>query len=64
MPIACLNAFISILTLSLTHLQLFALSATEIQAGNAKFTASAMLYPALNPEWYAAALEITNSPGL
>ena len=54
----------SILTLSLTHLQLLALSATGIQAGSAKFTASAILYPALNPEWYAAAREITNSPGL
>jgi hypothetical protein len=61
---ASLNAYISILTLSLTHLQLLAFSATGIQAGSAKFTASAILYPALNPEWYAAAREITNSPGL
>jgi hypothetical protein len=44
-------------------LQIFAFSAIEIQAGKAKLTASAMLNPALNPEWYAAALDMTNSPG-
>jgi hypothetical protein len=54
----------SILTLSREHWQCFAISATFTHEGSAKLTASAMLYPALKPEWYAAALEITNSPGL
>jgi len=49
---------------SLTHLQLFANFAHFIQFGSAKLTASAILKPALKPEWYAAALEIINSLGL
>jgi hypothetical protein len=34
------------------------------QLGSAKLTASAILNPALNPEWYAAALDIIYSLGL
>lgn len=62
--IALMNSLISIRTLSLRQTQLFAFSASGIQLGSAKFTASAILKPALKPEWYAAAREIMNSLGL
>jgi len=38
-------------TLSLVHLQELASPAIFNQLGSAKLTASAMLNPALNPEW-------------
>jgi hypothetical protein len=50
-------------TLSREHLQLFAVFAIDSQRGTAKLTASAMLKPALKPEWYAAARETMNSRG-
>jgi len=34
------------------------------QGTRAKFTASAMLNPALNPQWYPVVLVMINSPGL
>ena len=58
-----MNTFISMRTLSYSHLQYLTSLPISIQAGSAKFTASAMLNPALNPEWQALALAITNSRG-
>ena len=61
---ALIKSFMSMRTLSLRQTQLLALWAIGSQLGSAKLTASAMLKPALKPEWYAAARETMNSLGL